>query len=944
MQEGKNKQQELIKIRGARENNLKEINIDIPRGKFVVISGVSGSGKSSLAFDTLYAEGQRRYVESLSAYARQFLGIMSKPDVDKIEGLSPAIAINQKSISSNPRSTVGTITEIYDYLRLLFARIGIPYCPHCGNRITKQTPQQIAKEVFKLTGKNIFILGPVVRQKKGQFQGLLQEIQRQGFQRVKIDDIIYYIDEAISSDIDKNKKHTISVIIDSLDLTRDIGKEMELRIIDDVEAALKIGKGICSVEILKKKDKNNVEKELIFSEHFACPKCGFSLPEVEPRLFSFNAPIGACPDCSGLGEKLEVDPDLVMPNKDLTIAEGAIFPWAHASHRLGRQGFFWIKLQELANKYDFPLTTPVKNLPKDVTNLILYGNGEFEGVVHYLERRWEESEGEGAREEIERYMRVKICPTCNGKRLRPEVLAIKIEDKNIDDVVAMNILEEKTFFNQLLEKKVISEGDLKIAKPILKEILARLQFLINVGLDYLTLNRKGGTLAGGEAQRIRLASQLGSSLVGVTYILDEPSIGLHQRDQERLIASLKSLRDLGNNVIVVEHDSQTILESDWVIDVGPLAGKQGGIITFEGTPKELLKSKTLTGEYLSGKKNISISIAPEKPPKDFLIIKGAREHNLKNINVKIPLNRLVCVTGVSGSGKSSLINDILARSLMQKFYGSKEEPGAHDSIENIDKIRRAVIVDQSPIGRTPRSNPATYTGAFTFIRDIFSQTSEAKIRGYDLGKFSFNVKGGRCEACQGQGFKKVEMYFLPDVYVECEECHGTRYNKEVLDITYKGKTIADVLKMTVDEAVKFFGKIPGLYKKLKTIQDVGLGYIELGQPAPYLSGGEAQRIKLANELSKSQSGDTIYILDEPTTGLHPHDVQKLLDVLCELRKQGSTIIIIEHNLDVIKNCEWIIDLGPEGGFKGGNIVAQGTPTQIAKTPQSWTGRFLRNLF
>ena len=958
---------QFIKIRGARVHNLKNINVDIPRNRLVVITGVSGSGKSSLAFDTLYAEGQRRYVESLSAYARQFLGIMEKPDCDKIEGISPAIAINQKTISNNPRSTVGTITEINDYLRLLFSRIGIPHCPKCGRRIQRQTVDQIADQILKLETSNeqvssnkneIIILGPAIRQKKGEHKGVIEEIERMGFLNVRMDGKLMPIEEAKELILDKNKKHSIEVVIDRLKILnlnspkyKESQKEQRLRIVDSVETALKIGQGLIIV--------SQGGKDYIFSENFACPICGISLPELEPRFFSFNSPIGACPICSGLGEKLEVDPSLVIPNPNLSLAEGAIVPWAKASHKIGRQGYFWWRLQSLASDYNFSLDTPFKKLPKEIQNLILYGdNNGFEGVIPFLERKWQEAESDATRQEVEQYMRVKICPACKGKRLKPEVLAVKIDGKSIDDVSRMNIQKAKIFFESLITKETqnfqshshLTKNQLEIARPIIKEILNRLSFLIDVGLEYLTLDRKGGTLAGGEAQRIRLATQIGSKLVGVTYILDEPSIGLHARDQGRLIESLKQLRNLGNSIIVVEHDPQTILAADWVIDIGSGAGKNGGRVIFEGTPKKLLKSNTLTGEYLSGRKKVEIEKnttsnfqSPVNNKQKYLIVKGAKEHNLKNIDVRFPLGKFICVTGVSGSGKSTLVNDILAKALMRDFYRSKEEPGKFSKILGEENIKRVALVDQSPIGRTPRSNPVTYIGAFSYIRNIFAETEEAKIRGYQAGRFSFNVKGGRCEACQGQGLKKVEMYFLPDIYVECEECKGTRYNKETLEIEYKGKNIAEVLSMTVDEALSFFRKIPGLERKLRTLKDVGLGYIELGQPAPNLSGGEAQRIKLAEELSKTESGDVLYILDEPTVGLHSDDVKKLLLVLRRLVDRGNTVIIIEHNLDVIKNADWIIDLGPEGGDKGGTIVAEGTPEKIKKVKESWTGKYLAKL-
>ncbi|MBZ9572515.1 excinuclease ABC subunit UvrA [Patescibacteria group bacterium] len=949
----------VIKIRGARVHNLKNINLDIPRNKLVVITGISGSGKSSLAFDTLYAEGQRRYVESLSAYARQFLGVMDKPEVDKIEGISPAISIDQRKAAHNPRSTVGTITEIYDYLRLLFARVGKPHCPKCGKEISRQTIDQITKQILKLPKRTkILILGPVIRGRKGERRGLIEEIQRSGFVRIRIDGILHRVEEALSLTLDRKRKHNIEVVVDRLIIEKDLDRS---RLVDSLEIALKLGKGIVII--------NRKSKDLLFSEHFACERCGVSLPELEPRIFSFNSPYGACSLCQGLGERLEIDPKLVIPNPNLSIAEGAIFPWAHASHKVGRQGYYWWKLQGLADKHNFSLNTPIKDLSKRAVNLILYGDEELEGVVSNLERRYHETDSEYVRQEIEQYMIKRKCEQCQGKRLKSEVLAVKVAGKSIDKIVEVSIKNTKKFFRNLLNQKpfVLSPNEQKIAQPIIKEILDRLQFLIDVGLDYLTLDRKTQTLASGEEQRIRLATQIGSHLTGVLYILDEPSIGLHSRDQSRLIGTLKKLRDLQNTVVVVEHDPQTIMAADWIIDIGPGAGKRGGRIIFQGTPKQLLKAKTLTGDYMAGRKKVEITksklntlpspfrqkgrllvkvptkVLASSGKQNHLIIKKAAEHNLKNINVRIPLQKFVCIAGVSGSGKSSLMNDILAKVLMREFYRAKEEPGKFEEILGTEFLDKVVLVDQSPIGRTPRSNPATYTGAFSYIRDLFSKTKEARIRGYRPGRFSFNVKGGRCEACQGQGQIKIEMYFLPDVYIECQECKGKRFNKETLKIEYKGENIARVLEMTVEGALNFFKNIPSLSRKLKTLNDVGLGYLQIGQPALSLSGGEAQRVKLATELSKKSTGKTLYILDEPTTGLHPDDIKKLLFVLRELVNRGNTVLIIEHNLDVIKNADWIIDLGPEGGEKGGYIVATGAPREIIKNKKSYTGYYLKQV-
>jgi len=923
----------VITIRGARVHNLKNVNVDIPRNKLVVITGISGSGKSSLAFDTLYAEGQRRYVESLSAYARQFLGIMDKPNVEKIEGISPAIAIDQRKGAHNPRSTVGTTTEIYDYLRLLFSRIGKPYCPQCGKAISCQKSDQIFSQILKNSGNSeIIILAPVVRSKKGEHKGVLEEIKRGGYIRVRIDGIIYPVKEALEIELDSNKKHSIEIVVDGLVIDKELDK---FRLKDSLGIALRMGKGTVIVstkrEAQSEKNFRPQTSDFIFSTHFACERCGISLPELEPRLFSFNSPYGACPECTGLGEKLEIDSSLIIPNSNLTIAEGAIIPYRS-----------WQQLSDLADRYNFSLDEPIGNLSEKAVNVILYGDDKFEGVIKNLERKHRETDSDWMRQEIEQYMVVKRCPQCLGKRLKPEVLAVKVAGKSIDEAVEMSIDKIKQWFEGS------DPGLTPVTQPIVKEILNRCQLLIDVGLEYLTLDRKADSLAGGEEQRIKLAIQIGSRLTGVLYVLDEPSIGLHARDQARLIDTLKKLRDFGNTVIVVEHDLQTIKEADWVIDVGPGAGKYGGEIMFQGTPKQLLKAKTLTGEYLSGKLQIRSKLSPfggspaGRKTQNYLTIIGAAENNLKNIDVQIPLGNFVCITGVSGSGKSSLMNDILAKALLKKFYRAKEEPGKHKEISGIESFNKVVLVDQSPIGRTARSNPATYTSAFSYIRELFAKTKEAKARNYSPSLFSFNVKGGRCEACEGQGQIKIEMYFLPDVYIECRDCQGKRYSKDVLEVDYKGKNIAEVLEMTIDEASEFFKDIAGLAQKIKTLKEVGLSYVQLGQPGPSLSGGEAQRIKLATELSRKSFGRTLYILDEPTTGLHLDDINKLIKVLRELVDKRNTVVAVEHNIDFIRCADWIIDLGPEGGDKGGYIVAQGTPSDIAKVKKSYTGQYLKN--
>lgn len=921
---------EWIIIQGARVHNLKDVNLKLPRGALIVFTGISGSGKSSLAFDTIYAEGQRRYVESLSAYARQFLEQLQKPDCDYIEGMSPAISIEQRTAGSNPRSTVGTTTEIYDYSRVLFARVGVAYCYKCARRIARQTSQEIVNKVLEsLQDENILILAPKVRGRKGEHKEIFRQAERDGFTRARVDGKLVELDKAIK--LDKDKKHTIEIVVDRLSIRPDIRK----RLTDSVETALKVAAGLLVI---------SGKSDQLFSELYACVECGISYEEPSPRIFSFNSPYGACSACNGLGTKLEIDPDLVIPDKTKPVID-AIEPWRHGGR--GYLLYYRGLLRELARHYGLDLDTPFNKLDKRTREIILYGceveiwGRNYEGVIPHLERLFRQTESEYVKEEINKYMSVLPCPKCKGARLKPESLAFKIQGKSIDEITNMSVKEAKEFFTNLN----LSEKEMSIARQPLKEILSRLQFMVDVGLDYLTLDRASGTLSGGEAQRIRLATQIGSGLVGVVYILDEPSIGLHQRDNAKLLESLKSLRDIGNTLIVVEHDEATIRSADYIVDLGPGAGKRGGEVVYAGPIEGLLKDEnSLTGKYLRGEFNIELpSKRRQINGRKCLQIKGAREHNLKNIDVKIPLGVFVCVTGVSGSGKSTLIDEILYRALAQKFYKSKEKPGRHDKILGTEHIDKVIVIDQSPIGRTPRSNPATYTGVFTPIRELFSQLPEARMRGYKPGRFSFNVKGGRCEACQGDGVIKVEMHFLPDVYVTCEVCKGVRFNLQTLEVKYKGYSITDVLNMSVEEALAVFENMPRVKEKLKTLNDVGLGYVELGQSATTLSGGEAQRVKLATELSKHSTGRTFYILDEPTTGLHFADIDKLLKVLHALVSQGNTVLVIEHNLDVIKTADHIIDLGPEGGELGGEIVAEGMPEEILNIGRSYTGAYLKKV-
>ncbi|MFH1135028.1 MAG: excinuclease ABC subunit UvrA [Pseudomonadota bacterium] len=932
----------MIVVRGAREHNLKDVNVEIPRDSFTVITGLSGSGKSSLAFDTIYAEGQRRYVESLSSYARQFLEQMDKPDVDVIEGLSPAISIEQKTTSKNPRSTVGTVTEIYDYLRLLFARVGRPYCYQCGREIASQTVQEIVDKILTLeTGAKVVVMAPLVAGRKGEHQKLFEQLKKDGFIRVRVNGTVRALEEEIV--LDKKKKHNIEVVVDRLVVKDGVAR----RLTDSVELALRTSEGQVLVEVVGR-------EEMFFSERFACDQCGISYPELTPQLFSFNNPQGACPECDGLGAKMYFDPDLIVPNQELSLREGAAAPWSRSS------SVYYIQMLEaLAEHFNFDIFAPYKALPDKAKDVILNGSGKeevrfffekddrrhfytrpFEGIIRNLERRYRETDSVMVREEIEKYMNNRPCPKCAGARLRPEALSVKVGDLTIREVTGLSVAKARDFFHGL----ALTDREMEIGRRVVKEITERLDFLGDVGLDYLTLDRNSATLSGGEGQRIRLATQIGSRLVGVIYILDEPSIGLHQRDNARLLSTLKKMRDLGNTVLVVEHDADTIMAADYVLDLGPGAGMNGGEVVFAGTPEEMLKSEaSLTGQYLSGIKKIERPPTRRKPNKGVIVLEKASENNLKDITAMIPLGTLTCVTGVSGSGKSTLVIETLYKALAQHLYRSKERAGRVEDIRGLQHIDKVIDIDQSPIGRTPRSNPATYTGVFTFIRDLFAKLPEARARGYKPGRFSFNVKGGRCETCQGDGIIKIEMHFLPDVYVRCEACQGNRYNRDTLEVLYRGSSIAEVLDMTVNRACEFFENVPQIKTKLVTIQEVGLGYIRLGQAATTLSGGEAQRIKLSRELSKRATGRTLYILDEPTTGLHFDDINKLLAVLNRLVDQGNTVVVIEHNLDVIKCADHVIDLGPEGGDQGGSIVAAGSPEEIAANEKSYTGLFLRRL-
>ncbi len=948
--------QDKIVVHGAREHNLKNIDVEIPRDKFVVITGISGSGKSSLAFDTIYAEGQRRYVESLSAYARQFLGQMQKPGVDQIEGLSPAVSIDQRGVSHNPRSTVGTVTEIYDYLRLLYARIGIPHCPQCGRVITQQSPEQIVDSILELApGTRIMILAPLVKDRKGHHQRIFEDVRKAGYVRVRVNGELRDVDEDM--ELERYQKHTIDVVVDRLAIPEDSEElaSFRSRITDSTETALPLGDGVVIVSDVS----SEPPRDLLFSEHFACVHCGISLGEIEPRTFSFNSPHGACPTCQGIGTKMEVDPDLVIPDRNLSLSQGALHPWRPRS---ASETYFSQLIRAVAEEYGFSTEVPVRDLAPEQIEILLYGSqGEeitlrytnqrgrtrhyattYEGVIPNLERRSRETSSDYVRGEIELYMATRPCPACGGRRLKPESLAVTIAEKPIDEVTAMSVSGALRFFGGA--PKQLSERELAIGERILKEIRERLGFMVDVGLDYLTLDRSATTLAGGEAQRIRLATQIGSQLMGVLYILDEPSIGLHQRDNKRLIRTLMKMRDLGNTLLVVEHDEETMRSADHIIDLGPGAGEHGGYVVAAGGIEDIIAvPESITGQYLSGKRTIPVPANRRSGNGNTLLIQGAAEHNLKEIDVTIPLGKFVCITGVSGSGKSTLLVEVLYRRLAQMLHRAKARPGRHKDLLGIEHLDKVINIDQSPIGRTPRSNPGTYTNVFTYIRELFASLPEAKMRGYRPGRFSFNVKGGRCEACQGDGIIKIEMHFLPDIYVPCEVCRGKRFNRETLQVRYKGKNIAEVLDMTVEENMQFFDKIPRIKRKLQTLYDVGLGYIRLGQSSTTLSGGEAQRIKLSRELSKRATGRTLYILDEPTTGLHFDDIKRLLNVLDRLVDAGNTVIVIEHNLDVIKCADWITDLGPEGGDEGGYVIAEGTPEEIAEMAHSYTGQFLRRV-
>ncbi len=963
--------QDKLVVQGAREHNLKNITVEMPRNKLIVITGISGSGKSSLAFDTIFAEGQRRYVESLSAYARQFLGQMEKPDVDQIEGLSPAISIDQRGASHNPRSTVGTVTEIYDYLRLLYARIGVPHCPQCGREITRQTAEQMVDAIMNLPeGSRIMILAPLIKDRKGHHGGIFEDVRKAGYVRVRVDGEVREVDEEI--ELDRYKMHTIEVVVDRLVIPPSTGSEhphtdnptdFRPRLADSVETALQLGVGVIIIHNLSAPPQppqiGGETADLLFSEHFACVHCGVSLAEIEPRTFSFNSPHGACPECQGLGTKLAIDPDLVIPNPDLSLHDGAIQPWQSSGKD---DGYYTQLLQAVAEHYDIPMDVPVRKLSQSQLHVILHGSGQeripvhyrnrdgrhwqheaaFEGVIPNLWRRYNETTSDYVQYKISGYMTHNPCMACQGKRLRPEALAITVADKNIAEVTVMSVGEARRFFEELPDH--LTERQRIIGQRILKEIMARLSFMENVGLDYLTLDRTAVSLSGGEAQRIRLATQIGSQLMGVLYILDEPSIGLHQRDNARLIHTLEEMRDLGNTVLIVEHDEAAIRAADYIVDLGPGAGEHGGEVVVTGTLEDVMACpESITGDYLAGRQRIPIPEQRRDGNGKEIVIKGAAEHNLKSIEVRIPLRQFVCITGVSGSGKSTLLVDILYRRLAQVLQHSRNKPGRHDAVLGVEHVDKAINIDQSPIGRTPRSNPATYTNVLTYIRELFAELPESKVRGYTPGRFSFNVKGGRCEACQGQGTVRIEMQFLPDIYITCDICKGTRYNRETLQVRYKGKNIADVLDMTVEEAIEFFGNIPRIERKLRTLYDVGLGYIKLGQPAPTLSGGEAQRVKLSRELSKRATGRTLYVLDEPSVGLHAADVDKLIKVLNLLVDAGNTVVIIEHQPDILKVADWIIDLGPEGGDAGGEIVAEGTPEQVAEVEASYTGQLLKRV-